>query len=142
MDVPQYPRKSVFISAVGWLALICQTQMWGISAYEATFHQHLVGGALPGLAWIVSFPLAAVWLLGTIVYRWRLRGAQMLAVSLARAMAGQAVGTAANPSGKPDHLPAPVALCPVCKGKRVIGKRTSSIDPERPCPSCCRASGG
>ena len=136
------PSKSAVVRGCGWMAVILASFFWGLLAIEATSRQILIAGPLPYFCWLACVPLAVVWCLGTIVYRSRIKAAQTYAAAMVQHLARlQAQGAAVTQPNDP--LPfAPRQPCRVCGDRRVIGKRTSTIDPERPCPACAAVKVG
>jgi hypothetical protein len=78
-------RKSYFLTFCGWVALVCIAVALGVPLFEVTTGIRVPRTVWPGLMLVASFPLALIWLVGTLVHRSRVRRAKIQAEAFAEA---------------------------------------------------------
>jgi hypothetical protein len=92
-------RKSSFFSICGWVALVCIAVAFGVPLFEVTTGIRVPRTVWPGLSLVAFFPLALVWLVGTLVHRSRIKRARIQAeafVEAAQRMEGWPRGPTAS----------------------------------------------
>jgi hypothetical protein len=116
-------RKSLFIRFCGWMALVCMAVVLGVPLFDVTTGVSVPKTVWPGFMLVAFFPLALIWLVGTLVHRSRVRRARIQAEAFAEA----ALGMERRPQGAGWPGPHSLAQAPPSS---ILGLATPAILPQ------------